>query len=303
MEPYCLADYIYPNAGNFELANEICPLVVKQLSRARFEISDQNQCKLRIIHSDTIIEVYFDSMITIADFNHILYGIPTGEPSLDYFRDYINNYIAHNDCNGNTDIITVLREYQNSQYKSGSNFENQLWFKIYSDTPIENGMRKLYGAVWIDYEKQLSDGNIIYDKQHTNGIWAMPFSVFKDCFNEECNEKYGDKFFAIQPLPDCQYIYDKKELIGDRFRVVFKSTLDNAKCYMPLIEQYNGLLHSVSDQNKLLECDCKQIKTEKEKLFQNNSILAKIINKQKWINRVLLMIILLLMIYIGFRGV
>lgn len=303
MKVFCLNDYIHPNVRNFEFANVICPLAVKQLSRARFEISNNNRCSFRIIVEGEEVEVFLKSKVTMEDFNHILYGIPAEEPSLIYFRDYINKYIAINSSNEIIDIITLLSEYQKSQYKSGSEFNDQLWFKIYNNTPFDNGMRRLYGAVWIDYEKQLADGDIIYDERHTNGIWAMPYSMFKKCFNDECRENYGDKFFVLKPLLDCKYIFDKKELIGDKFRVVAQCTLENAKSCLPIIEQYNELLHTVSTQTNEIKSDFEALKMETKRLSKDKTILEKKANKWMLFNRILLMIILFLALYIVFRGV
>lgn len=45
----------------------------------------------------------------------------------------------------------------------------------------------------VDYEKQLEDGNIIYDENNLCGLWAMPYEMVLSCFNEEFKNRYGSK--------------------------------------------------------------------------------------------------------------
>ena len=100
-------------------------------------------------------------------------------------------------------------------------------------------MRKEYGATWIDYEKQLQNGNIIYDETNTNGLWAMPLCIFKTCINNsDVQNRYGDKFFIVRTANDCQYIENEKEIIGAKFEVLEQHFMSEAEEYI------NSIVHS-----------------------------------------------------------
>lgn len=301
MEKYDLKEYLHPTVGNFNISNDICHLVAKQLSRGRYELNGQNVCTLKIVLNNDIIHIFFDDAISLEEFNQILYGIPTEEPSLPFFRDFISKYMANNSRNGKLEVINILREYQNKHYKHGSEFDDQIWIKIYSDKRLENFMRTLYGAKWIDYEAQLSNGDIIFDEQHINGLWAMPYDVFKGCFNDACKENYGNKFFVLKTISDCKYLFDKKELIGDRFKVVAKSTLEPSSDFINMIELYNDLQKKSASIIDKLEREKVIYREDKEHLITEKNQLKKIIEKQIWISRILFSIIVVGLFYLGIR--
>ena len=94
-------------------------------------------------------------------------------------------------------------------------------------------MREEYGATWIDYEEQLKNGNVIFDKNNTNGLWAMPLNVFKICINNSnVLNRYGDKFFIVRTLENCKYIENEKEIIGAKFEVLEQHFMSEAEKYI-----------------------------------------------------------------------
>lgn len=194
-------------------------LAIKQLSRGRFEIKG-NECYVKILLDNSVREIIFTNKIKPSIFEReiCLALLHSREPSLEFMRDKMN-------CSNKT-LLVALKNYQDTYYKLGTEFEGEIWFKLYSKEMIVNDMRNLYQARWIDYEKQLEDGNIIYDEYTLNGLWAMPLEMILECFNDICKERYGDNLFILKTVSDCRYLHDGKEIIGDRFEVIEKLNLN-----------------------------------------------------------------------------
>lgn len=194
-------------------------LAIKQLSRGRFEIKG-NECYVKILLDNSVREIIFTNKIkpSIFESEICLALLHSREPSLEFMRDKMN-------CSNKT-LLVALKNYQDTYYKLGTEFEGEIWFKLYSKEMIVNDMRNLYQARWIDYEKQLEDGNIIYDEYTLNGLWAMPLEMILECFNDICKERYGDNLFILKTVSDCRYLHDGKEIIGDRFEVIEKLNLN-----------------------------------------------------------------------------
>lgn len=228
--------------------------VIKQLSRCRFEVTG-DLCKVEILLNNekrTIIfsnEIDKEKMIDLAD------GIFTTEPSLDLFR----NKMLIND----EPLLIFLKKYQQEHYKLGTEFENEYWYKFYNKTEIEDGMRKLYQAGWIDYEEQLENESIIYDELGISGLWAMPYDTLLDHFDENHTKLFGDKLFVLKTVPDCRYLKDRMEIIGDRFEVIQKYDLNDINDIGKLI-------------NHLIEVD----KSKDETIIENKNIAIKNLNNK-----------------------
>ena len=62
-----------------------------------------------------------------------------------------------------------------------------------------------------------------------------------ECLNDECITRYGSKIFILEPVPDCKYLDDGKEIIGDRFSVVGKYDLENISDVGAFINLYSSL--------------------------------------------------------------
>ena len=117
-------------------------------------------------------------------------------------------------------------------------------------------MRELYQVSWIDYEKQLEKGSIIHDELGICGLWAMPYNMLFKFFNVECKERYGDNLFILKPVPECRYINDDKEIIGDRFKVIKKYDLNSITDVGELIE-YLVSLEKKEYDTKISELNAK----------------------------------------------
>lgn len=264
-------DYIKPDIGHQKDASIILTLVLKQISRGRFEVSD-NHCEVIILLSGEKRSVILSNIINIHDFREQVYIASPTEPSLDFLYKKI----------GGLDdlLITCLKSYQDQFYKLGTEFEKEYWYKFYSKTEIKDAMRELYQASWIDYERQLENGAIIYDELGVCGLWAMPHDMLLKCFNEQCKGHYGDKLFILKTVPECRYINDDKEIIGDRFEVIEKYDLNSIEDVGKLIEHLIDLEENkcnirIQELNKKI----RDLESENIKAFDYIIYSNKVINR------------------------
>lgn len=164
-------------------------------------------------------------------------------------------------------------------------------------------MRKLYGAKWINYEKQLSEGDIIFDERHINGLWAMPYDMFLKCFNEKCKANYGDKFFILKTVPECHYLFDNKEIIGDRFKVVAKSTLELSNGYMNILQLYDELQKKSASEISSIKIECSNYQKESKHLMSWIKQLKNSNTKLRWLSRFWVFIMVGLLFYLHIKKI
>ena len=74
---------------------------------------------------------------------------------------------------------------------------------------------------------------------------------------------FGDKLFVLKTVPDCRYLKDRMELIGDRFEVVQKYDLNDINDIGRLI-------------NHLIEVD----KSKYETIIENKNITIENLNNK-----------------------
>lgn len=200
--------------------NKIKILALKQLSRGRFEMIG-DECFAKILLDGSIRTVVFSNKVSASEFrNQLAIAIMCmREPSLDFMQDKM--------CYSGKPILEQLKSYQDIYYKLGTEFDGDIWYKLYSKKEIRDDMRDLYQARWINYEKQLENGNVIYDEYSLCGLWAMPLDMILQCFNDKCKNRYGDNLFILKTVSNCKYLHDGKEIIGDRFEVIQKLNLND----------------------------------------------------------------------------
>ena len=278
MEQLIFKDYIKPDIGHQKDASTIKTLVLKQISRGRFEIAD-NLCKVKILLRGEKRTAILSNAIEIYEFRKQVYIASPTEPSL----DFLYNKIGWD----NVPLLICLKNYQDQFYKLGIEFENEYWYKFYSKTEIKDGRRELYQASWIDYEKQLENETIIHDELGVCGLWAMPYNMLLKCFNEQCKERYGDKLFILRTVPECRYINNGKEIIGDRFEVIEKYDLsfieDVGNLYEHLIYlEKNKYDIRISELNARI----RDLESENTRALDNQIYLQKVIyryNLHRWL--------------------
>lgn len=289
-----LNDLLHPKVGTWSFDNEAMTQTMKQISRAKYKCFDD--------HIEVIIEV-FDERITIIvdnslhcyDFRGNISSASPGEPSLNYLSDKMA-------LKERSPLVSALKEYQEENLISGSELLDAKWFKFYSPKKIDHPQRDLYQAKWIDYQKQLRDGSkIIYDEFHLNGLWAMPYNLVVGSINSECTEKYGSKLFIVAPVPDCKYLLDGKEIIGDEFRVLYDLDLSKPEDIRTLIEQLSNIQNNISE-TKLKEKDFTVLNVRKENKVLSDELTsvtfwAQKYKLQRWILLILGLIIGLIVGY------
>lgn len=278
MEQLLFEDYIRPNLEHQKDASAIRTRVLKQVSRGRFEIND-NICKVKILLNGEKRTVSISNSIKTNEFRDLVYIASPTEPSLDFLYKKIGW--------SEKPLLICLKDYQDQFYKFGTEFENEYWYKFYSKTEIKDGLRELYQASWIDYGKQLEEESIIYDELSLCGLFAMPRNMLFECFNEQCKERYGDKLFVLKTIPECRYLMDGKEIIGDRFEVIEDYNLN-------CIDDVGELCKHLVDLEKLesnieiseLNAKIRYLESENTKTLDNLIYLSNKINKyhvNKWL--------------------
>ena len=148
MKQLIFEEYLQPDMRYQEENDIIITSVIKQLSRCRFEVTG-DLCKVEILLNNEKTTIIFSNKIDKKKMLGLAKSIFITEPSLDLFCNKISI--------SNEPLFTFLKKYQQEYYKLGTEFENEYWYKFYSKTKIEDGMRRLYQAGWIDYENQLEN--------------------------------------------------------------------------------------------------------------------------------------------------
>lgn len=269
MEQLLFEDYIKPNMGNQKDASTIITWVLKQISRGRFEI-DNNLCKVKILLNGEKRTVILSNTIKTNQFRNLVWTASPTEPSLDFLYKKIGW--------SEKPLLICLEDYQNQFYKLGTEFENEYWYKFYSKTEIKDELRELYHASWIDYGKQLEEESVIHDELGLCGLFAMPYNMLLECFNELCKKRYGDKLFILKTMPECRYLKDGKEIIGDRFEVIEDYDLncieDVGKLCKHLVDlEKNNSDTKISKLNtRIRDLESENIKAQDNQIYLNNEI-------------------------------
>lgn len=237
--------------------SEIVENALKQLSRCRFEFK-ADVCSVVIRYKNKLVKILFTNDISLYKFSDLLHCY-SNEPSTYFMRNKINSY--------DKSLFTYLKEYKDRYYLLGGEYKNAKWYKFYNTVPLNDPMRILYNSKWIDYEKQLEEGNIIYDENNLCGLWAMPYEMVLSCFNEEFKNRYGSKLMVVKPVSDCRYINDGKEIIGDRYLVTDKYDLTNINDMGKFIQFYCSIKEEFyCEKIKGLETEISEQIEENEKL-------------------------------------
>lgn len=115
----------------------------------------------------------------------------------------------------------------------------------------------------------------------------MPYHMLLECFNESCKERYGDKLFILKMVPECRYIDDGKEIIGDRFEVVEKYDLNSIEDVGKLFEHLINLEKNeyetrISQLNvKIRSLECENIEAIDNQIYLSG-VIARY-NRQRWL--------------------
>lgn len=199
---------------------------IKQLSRCRFSCTEE-RCELIALYKEEKYRVIVTNEVSLQEIREriFLFSI-NDEPSVKYFINAMVLFIIENSENT---LMSALKKYKNKNYMPGKKYNDKYYYKFYSKTPLKSSLRDSYNAKWIDYEKQLENGNIIFDELGVAGLFAMSGDTLFKAFNEVVKECYGSSLFILRLLDDQEYFCDGKEIIGERFEVIKKYDLENPK--------------------------------------------------------------------------
>lgn len=290
MKNIILFDNLNLNDTEYENAREIKELALKQLSRGRFDI-EKDKVSVNILTDDQISSVLFTNTISLSDFRKEVY-LMADEPSMEFLYDKT--------FRDEGTLVETLREYKSKYYVLGSELGKCIWFKLYSNSELNNNMRMSYHASWIDYEKQLLKSNVIYDEAKLNGLWAMHSEMLSKCLNEECEEHYGSHLFTLKPIPDCYYLDDESEIIGDRYEVIDKFDMHNYEDVGRLIGYIMSYEKTnIKDIEDKYEKQLFSIKDENDRLHDRQYLMEKTQKRYIIIFSILCVILVYLLIVLG----
>lgn len=197
---------------------------VKQLSRCRFSFTEEHCELIALYKGEKYLVVVTNEISSQQICERASLFIINDEPSVQYFIDDMKMFKIKN---SEESLVSALKNYKKENFMPGEKYQNKYYYKFYSKTPLESSLRDLYTAEWIDYEKQLENGNIIFDELGVAGLFAMSYDYLFKSFNEEVKERYGSSLLILRLLNDQNYLCDGKEIIGDRFEVMKKYDLKN----------------------------------------------------------------------------
>ena len=163
---------------DFNKTNNLATQVKKQLARGRYVI-DGVRCKLNILLSGEINEIILDDYFDIKKIKK--YATVPNEASCTFFDNFLHKKTC--EYSDNLSLIRILSEYKEYYVKPGYKLKCKRLFKLFSkdELLLNKNIRDEYGVVWIDYVSQLrTSGNIIYDENNINGLWAMTPKALSD---------------------------------------------------------------------------------------------------------------------------
>lgn len=235
-----LKDFIYHNSNELQRLSYVKQEALKQISRCRFQIEGE-KCIVNIIWEGIKMKLVVTNDISVYDFIQQLWTVSPREMSVNFMLEKLYQFKG--------DLLNVLEQYKNKYLKSASDFRGEIWIKMYSNFELEHPMRKIYNATWLDYEKQLEQGNIIYDENEVCGIWAMSKSFCHKVFDEKCIEHYGDRVLIVEPIDGELYFNDGPELIGKRYLVKGKYNMRLSHDRALYVEKLMELSNSISNEH------------------------------------------------------
>lgn len=179
-------------------------------------------CNYKVINNTVIITLTWlqeKTCIILSNndykkFYNDLIGLNSFENTMDFLFERIKNP-------SNNDLVKELKKYKKLLVK-GKNLNHKYVLKLYSEKELKSSIRDEHNVSWIDYESQLKTSNTIKDRKHGLGIWSFPIFIIENCLNEDCFKNYGMKLLVLQPINNCMYFDNGKEIIGKKYKVVEK---------------------------------------------------------------------------------
>ena len=219
-------------------------LVMGQLSRCRFEING-SKCIVKVKNQETEELVYFTKKMGVSEFMEEIkkYLSPVEEPSLKFLFNKLDKEVTEqaaefakknnhelkiwDEAKKRVKLFDFLKMYKQNYYKLGSEIKGIILCKVYSEKPelLNEHFREMYGAKWIDYEKQLATTGDIISDDDLCGLWSTEAELFEQNIDNLNKDWFGDKVFILVPIDECHYFISDKEVVGNQYKVKCKLSL------------------------------------------------------------------------------
>lgn len=243
-------------------------LVIGQLSRCRFEINGF-KCIVKVKNEETEELVYFTKKMGVSEFmveieNYLKPNAVVEEPSLKFLFDKLDKEVTEqaaelakknnhelkiwDEAKKRVKLFDFLKMYKQNYYKLGSEIKGIILCKVYSEKPelLNEHFREMYGAKWIDYEKQLATTGDIISDDGLCGLWSTEAELFEQNIDNLNKDWFGDKVFILVPIDECHYFISDKEVVGNQYKVKCKLSL---KCTDFNKKLYNAIKKVENDLN------------------------------------------------------
>ena len=229
----------------------LCRYFMSQISRCKFDITN-DECLIKAIDENgEIFSINFSNEdINVLEFFEALNGFIRDEPSIRVMSDRIfvkeRNDFIHSD--GKRTVIDILRDYKINYFTCGNNLNYRRLYKLCSDELFTTNNKEFRNINYIDYQKQLINGNDIIHDEGIAGLWAFTANTILEYIsgkyvNGQNISEHENRIYVVSPLEDCNYIDTGTEVIGDKYKVEFSTSLPNnkrdfGKLIMYLLEDY-----------------------------------------------------------------
>ena len=229
----------------------LCKYFMSQISRCKFDITN-DECLIKAIgENGEIFSITFSNEdINVLEFFKALNGFIRDEPSIRVMSDRIfvkeRNDFIHSD--GKRTVIDMLRDYKINYFTCGNNLNYRRLYKLCSDELFTTNNKKFRNINYIDYQKQLINGNDIIHDEGIAGVWAFTANTILEYIsgkyvNGQNISEHENRIYVVSPLEDCNYIDTETEVIGDKYKVEFSTSLPNnkrdfGKLIMYILEDY-----------------------------------------------------------------
>lgn len=224
-----------------ELELEKQHTILHKIYNAKYEIIKNNKgynLKVFVGNKDIYIKLDKDTIYRII-FASVFLSL--GAEST-YFEKSLRHYTLNEEKVGtqlaqyykDNDIkfIKFLRFYKKQQ-KLGFLLKNKIYIKYYFESQPEEVGYSAFGRAFINYNIQLKNGRLIKDNAHGSGLSAgyldKAFMYFENY------ESYGEKLLLLKPLYDRFYRLHDYECLGDSFKVIGKSGLEDVSMLEKII--------------------------------------------------------------------
>ena len=235
----------------FKANLHLCKYFMCQISRCKFEITN-DECLVKAIDEkgEKFSITFFNEDTDISTFFESLRGFSDYEPSVEIMlkRIFAEETNKIRPSKFKRTVIDMLREYKSNYFIRGNALNYRRLYKLCGDKPFTTNNKEFRNINYIDYEKQLINGNDIIHDEGIAGLWAFTANSILEYItgkyvNGQNISEHENIIYVVSPVKDCYYLDTGTEVIGDKYKVEFSTSLPNnksdlGKLIMYLLEDY-----------------------------------------------------------------